>query len=139
MRRTIIGFLSFLTAFVAVGFLSTERAFAGGDCRKYEYTAPPGVSILTKDEVLARVAGHTVDAPDYQLWFGRDGALLININFEIYLGNWYSCGVVVVLDYVYDEHDKKRLLAIPEEGQISFYTLSGELRATRALKKGKIF
>ena len=138
MRRIIAVFLSMVAILAAEFFTNGQQAFAG-ECRKYKFTAPAGVSILTEKEVLARVAGHTVDAPDYQLWFGRDGDLVVYINFETYLGNWYSCGVVVVLDYVSDIHDKERLLSIPEEGQISFYTLRGEHRATRALKKGKIF
>ena len=138
MRRTIAVFLLAVAFLAAEFFTNGQQAFAG-TCKKYEYTAPKGVSILTEKEVLARVADHSVDAPDYKLYFGRDGTLTFYKNFEAWPGTWYSCGVVVVLEYFNAEYNRERLLAIPEEGQISFYDLRGEHRATRALKKGKIF
>lgn len=120
-------------------FTNGQQAFAGGDCRGHESTAPSWVNPLTEREVLARVANHTVEASDYKMYFGQDGTLLYYTNFEVFPGNWYSCGVVVVFDWFNDEHDADRFLAIPQEGQLSFYNLSGRHLWTSALRQGKTF
>lgn len=138
MRRTIAVFLSAVAIFAVELFTNGQQAFAG-ECEKYKYTAPVGVSILTKEEVLARVADHTEVARNYKIYFGQDGTLVFYQNFEAWHGNWYSCGPVVVFRWFNPEHNAERLLAMQAEGQITFYALDSEYLGTYVLKEGKEF
>ena len=138
MRRTIAVFLSAVAIFAAEFFTSGQQAFAG-KCDKYKYTAPPGMSLLTAEEFLTRVADHTVVGSDYKMYFGPDGTLIYYTNFEPFPGNWYSCGPVVVLRWFNEEHNAERLFVMQNEGQLTFYALDSEYLGTYVLKKGKIF
>ena len=138
MRRTIAVFLSAFAILAAEFFTNGQQAFAG-ECDKYEYTAPPGMSLLAAEEVLARVADHTVVGSDYKIYFGQDGALTYYTNFETFPGNWYSCGPFVVFRWFNDEHDTERLFVMQNEGQLTFYALDSEYIGTYVLKKGKEF
>lgn len=138
MRRTIAVFLSAVAILAAEFFTNGQQAFAG-ECEKYKYTAPVGVSILTAEEFLTKVADHTVVGSDYKMYFGPDGAMTYYTNFEPFPGNWYSCGPVVVFRWFNPEHNNERLFAMPREGQLSFYSLRGRYIKTKTLWKGKIF
>ncbi len=134
--------VAFAVMFAVLATVTSTPASAE-ECKKYEYTVPAGVKILTGEEISAALTGNTVDAwnKGHRLYFAENDKLVLEKNRMTFHGTWKVCGNVLVMTFTVNRYDRvtERVLAYAGEKKLAFFDLDGKNEGDWPVIKGKDF